>query len=342
MTALFAAAMALLVVAVAVSARWSRAGSLVSSAGCAVLAAVGLAAALGTAEPTLHLGSWLGFGNTDLRADGLAGIFLALAGVTGATVSLAFAEVPPGRWLSALDACILFFVAAAISTDNAFAFFLAWEALTVCIYLLASADTVNAGTLVAGYFTGGLTKVGGAALLAAFGLLYGRTGSFALSDWARAAPTLPAGTRDVLFVLFVAAFGTKVGVLPLQGALPTGYAKRLSSPRARAAGTRCGCGGGRRQPAGESITASCTTLVCAATAMPSGPQAIAQARAPTRSWEIAPGCSASHSRTVPSSPALASVRPSGVNATAFTPWLWPSSTRSMAPDALGSPRCVAR
>jgi len=34
---------------------------------------------------------------------------------------------------------------------------------------------------------------------------------------------MATGTRSVLFVLFVVAFGTKVGVLPLQGALPAGY-----------------------------------------------------------------------------------------------------------------------
>jgi hydrogenase-4 component B len=231
-TVLYATVMAALVASIAVSVRWPRPGAALSAAACVGLAVVGIAAALGEASPVLDLGSWLGFGESHLRADGLAGIFLALTGVTGAAVSAAFAEMPAGRLLGTLHTTALLFIATAIGADNGFLFFLAWEALTVCIYLMASADGQRPGALAAGYLTGGLTKVGGAALLAALALLYSRTGSFQLSDWAAAAPHLASGTRSVLFVLFVVAFGTKVGVLPLQGALPAGYG---SSPRVGAA-----------------------------------------------------------------------------------------------------------
>ena len=50
----------------------------------------------------MNLGAWLGFGHSALRADGLAGIFLALTGITGGAVSLAYAELPAGRWLTTL------------------------------------------------------------------------------------------------------------------------------------------------------------------------------------------------------------------------------------------------
>lgn len=232
MTLLFALAMAGLAGGALVALRSGRVGSLLSAAACVALAIVGIVAALGGARPTLDLGAWLGFGHSALRADGLAGLFLALAGVTGAAVSLAFAELAPARALAALHGAVLLLVCTAIGADNGFLFFLAWEGLTVCIYLLASADGARPGALAAGYLAGGLTKVGGAALLAAFALLYAKTNSFAISDWSQAAPQLPAGTRGVLFALFVVAFGTKVGVLPVQGALPAGYG---SSPRAGAA-----------------------------------------------------------------------------------------------------------
>jgi formate hydrogenlyase subunit 3/multisubunit Na+/H+ antiporter MnhD subunit len=190
---------------------------------------VGLTAALGGARPVLQLGGWLGFGDSALRADGLAGIFLALTGLTGAAVSLAYAELPAGRWLTGLGSTLLLFVAVAIGSDNAFLFLLAWEAVTVCIYLIASAGRDRAD-LLAGYLTGGLAKIGGAALLAALGLLYAHTHSFSLEVWAHA--SLPAGTRGVLFALFLVCFATKVGVLPLQGGLPAGYG---SAPRLGAA-----------------------------------------------------------------------------------------------------------
>jgi len=200
-----------------------------SAVGCVLLVIVGLSAALGGARPVLELGGWLGFGASALRVDGLAGIFLALTGLTGAAVSLAYVGLPPGRWLTGLGCALLLFVAVAIGADNAFLFLLAWEAITVCIYLLASAGR-SRQELLAGYLTGGLAKLGGAALLAAFALLYAHTHSFSLHVWAHAA--LPAGTRGVLFALFLVCFATKLGVIPLQGGLPAGYG---AAPRLGAA-----------------------------------------------------------------------------------------------------------
>lgn len=232
MSVLLAVAMGVLVAGPLLAVVRARAGAAAGAAGCVLLAVVGIDAALGGSVPVLHLGTWLGFGESALRVDGLAGIFLALTGITGAAVSLAYAELPASRGLTAAHGVLLLLVAAAIGSDNGFLFFLCWEALAVCIYLIASGDGARPAALAQGYLTMGLTKVGGAALLAAFGLLYGKTGSFELGAWAHAAGALPAGTRSVLFVLLVVAFGTKVGVLPVQGALPAGYG---AAPRAGAA-----------------------------------------------------------------------------------------------------------
>src|SRR5262249_29682246 len=56
-----------------------RAAAATLAAGCAALTVVGFSGAA-----MVELGDWLGFGQSALRVDGLAGIFLALAGVTGA------------------------------------------------------------------------------------------------------------------------------------------------------------------------------------------------------------------------------------------------------------------
>ncbi len=229
MSLIFALAMSALVLAPFLAILRAGAAAGLCALGCAGLVAVGIAAALGT-QPVLDLGSWIGFGHSALRADGLAGIFLALTGVTGAATSLAYVELGPGRWLTGLHAVLVAAVAIAIGSDNGFLFLLAWEILTVVIFLIASADRDRPGALLAGYLTAGLTKVGGAALLAALALLYAKTGSFSLEVWAGA--HLGAGTAGVLFALFLVAFGTKVGVLPLQGALPAGYG---AAPRLGAA-----------------------------------------------------------------------------------------------------------
>jgi hydrogenase-4 component B len=229
MTLVFAIAMSALVAGALLGAWRPRAGALASAAGCLVLVVVGVDAAAGGARPVLELGGWLGLGDSALRADGLAGIFLALTGLTGAAVALASAASPTGQPLTCLGGLVVLCVAVAIGADNAFLFVIAWEALTVVIYLIASAGR-SPEDLRAGYLTGGLAKLGGAALLAAVGLLYAHTHSFALTAWTAAA--LPAGTRGVAFILFLACFATKIGVLPLQGGLPAGYG---AAPRLGAA-----------------------------------------------------------------------------------------------------------
>ena len=227
--AMGALALAPLLAVVARAEVLQRGAVLCSAVGCVLLVIVGLDAALGGAEPVVNLGSWLGFGHSALQIDGLAGIFLALTGLTGGAVALAYAGLPPGRWLTTLGATLLLFVVVTIGANNGFLFFLAWEAITVCVYLIASAGR-SSQELLAGYLTGGLAKIGGAALLAAFGLLYAHTHSFSLLAWAHAA--LPAGTRGVLFVLFLTCFATKIGLIPLQGGLPAGYG---AAPRLGAA-----------------------------------------------------------------------------------------------------------
>jgi hydrogenase-4 component B len=227
--AIGALALAPLLALLARATQMRRTAALCAALGSVLLVIVGLDAALGGAHPSVDLGTWLGFGHSALHADGLAGVFLALTGLTGGAVSLAYAGLPAGRSLTTLACALLLFVAVAIGADNGFLFLLAWEAITVCVYLIASAGG-DRRDLQAGYLTGGLAKVGGAALLAAFALLYAHTHSFALSAWGHA--TLSSGTRGVLFALFLACFATKVGVVPLQGGLPAGYG---SAPRLGAA-----------------------------------------------------------------------------------------------------------
>jgi hydrogenase-4 component B len=232
MSTVLAAGTAALLAGALLAMRSRRAGAAVLCAACVLLVVAGIAATAGAAHADVPIGSWLGFGPSGLRADRLSGLFLALTGATGLIASLAHLELPQGNALTPLHGWILLGTAVAITADQAFLFLLAWEGLTVAIYLLASADRSRPEALAEGFFTGGLTKVGGAALLAAFALLYGHTGTFELAGWAQQAGQLDGATRGALFALFVLAFSTKVGVLPVQGALPVGYG---AAPRAGAA-----------------------------------------------------------------------------------------------------------
>ena len=212
-----------LVAAVFAAAFSPRLAAGIAAVASALVGAAGIATAAAFTHASFSIGSWLGFGPAMLVSDRLAGIFLAAAGVTGAAVSLALVERGASRLVAALHALILLSICVVIGSDQAFVFLLAWETITLSLYLLASSDGERPGALAAGYFGGAMSKLGGAALLAGFGLLYAKTGSFELGVWAHQAPHL-GGARDVAFVLFVIAFGTKLGLVPFQGPLPSLYA----------------------------------------------------------------------------------------------------------------------
>ena len=220
MTVLLEAGMLALAAAVVVAAVYARLAMVAAFVGAVLLAIVGFSCAAGWSHASVELGTWLGFGRSALVCDRLAGIFLTLTGAVGAAVSLVLVERPPRRLVAGLHALVLLAVATVIGADQAFVFLLAWETITVSIYLVASADREKPGHLLAAYFATGFNKIGGAAMLAAFALLYGQTGSFEFAAWMHADL---GSTRSVAFVLLLVGFGSKIGLLPLQAALPLVY-----------------------------------------------------------------------------------------------------------------------
>jgi hydrogenase-4 component B len=218
-----AAALLVLCVSIALAAFFARAGLLAAAVGSTLLCVTGFASAGGWSHARVDLGTWLGFGSSALVSDRLAGIFLALVGATAVVVSLTLAARPRGRLTSTLHPLVVLAVATVVGANQGFVFLLAWETITLGVYLLGSADLERPDGLFAGYFGSAFSKIGGGALLAAFALLYGETGSFEFSDWAHAAPHLGTA-RSVVFVLLLVGFGTKIGLLPFQGPLPPLYA----------------------------------------------------------------------------------------------------------------------
>ena len=221
MTQLLAIGFALLVAAVPAAAVSSRLSAAAAAAASVLLAVVGFATAGGWSTVQVNLGTWIGFGHSALVSDHLAGLFFALIGILGAAVSLAMLQRPLTRYLAALHATLLLAVAVVVGADQGFLFLLAWETITLTLYLLASANRNDPRNLVYAYFGGSLSKAGGAAILAAFALLYAHTGSFEFAVWQHAQL---GSARDVVFVLLLVGFGTKIGLIPFQSPLPLLYA----------------------------------------------------------------------------------------------------------------------
>lgn len=234
--------------------RWSRWAAYGAATAASVLVAVTGAACVSGAALTVDLGNLLDFGQTTLRLDPLAGLFLTLTGSLGALISSALMswssanetpanEVPaneaPANERTGLRAIapgymlLLASVTVAIAAADAFTFLFAWEALTVSFYVLSAATRSRGDQPTAAWATAAVGKAGGAALLVGFLLLAGVARSFGFSAWAG---VHGGGLHDTAYALVVFGFGTKVGLTPFQVWMPRGYPAAPGPVRAAMAG----------------------------------------------------------------------------------------------------------
>jgi hydrogenase-4 component B len=217
---------------------------LLGVAGSGCLLALGIHATTAAAS-TIDPGHLLGVGSGTLRMDPLAGFFLTLLFAIGVPVSACFASWtrpsgrPHNRGIASGYLLVLASVAVIVSAADAFLFLFAWEALTVAFYVLTAATRSQRRQAGAAWATIGIGKVSGAALLFAFLLLAGRTGSLTIASWHAVAP---GAVRDVGWALVVAAFGAKVGLVPLQVWIPVGYPAAPGPARAAMAGIAANVG----------------------------------------------------------------------------------------------------
>jgi hydrogenase-4 component B len=196
-------------------------------------------------EGTISLGTTLGVGATSVRVDALAGLFLTLAGglATALSACLLSWSRPAGRvrgrgtaagYLLLLGAVTVILVA-----GDAFTFLFGWESLTLAFYALVGIRRADRANARASWATLGMGKVSGAALLLAFLLLAGRSGTLTMSAWSHVPP---GALHDAAFVLVVVGFGAKVGLLPFQVWLPLGYPAAPGPTRAAMAGLAANVG----------------------------------------------------------------------------------------------------
>ena len=249
MTGLLAAALAVLAVAAVLDllpAVRRRAGW-VPFALCG-LAAVGLAVVGGGGlaghAARLGLDGWVPFDAAALTTDRLSSLFLLLAFAVAAPVCAVVADWAadganlPSRGLGAAVALLLGAVTLIVTADHVFTFLFGWESLTLAFYLITAyrrrPATVTGSllTLVFGKASGQLAMLG--LLLAA-----AHAGTFHLAGLAG----LPAGTaRSFVYVLLVAGFGVKIGLVPGQIWMPAGYAAAPGPVRALLAGAAVNVG----------------------------------------------------------------------------------------------------
>ena len=163
---------------------------------------------------------WIG---AHYRMDALSAFFLMVVNLGGAGASL-FAigygqhEKAPGRVLPFYPA-FLGGMNLVVLADDAFAFLVAWEFMSLSSWALVMAHHTDPENRRAGYIYIVMASFGTLTLLLAFGLLAGSGGGYAFSEIRSA----PAALPGLVLILVLIGTGSKAGLVPLHVWLPLAH-----------------------------------------------------------------------------------------------------------------------
>jgi hydrogenase-4 component B len=166
-------------------------------------------------------------GPLQLQATSLAGVFTALLGVVAIAIALYAPRYhEPSRGTSlylaaynlALLACLAVLAAGGMVT-----FLVAWETMSLACYLLILRHPRDPGAARGAFWFLALSEAGFVLVVAAFVILSSKTGQVTLAGIAAHAAAVPGGWRAAAFLLALAGFGFKAGLVPLHVWLPEAH-----------------------------------------------------------------------------------------------------------------------
>ena len=114
----------------------------------------------------------------------------------------------------------VFSMAFVVSVSNLLVFLVFWEVMSLVSYFLVVFDTTQEKSIQAGMIYIVMTHIGTAFLIAAFMLMYKYAHSFDFWAVKSACQSMPGQTKNIIFLLLLAGFGTKAGIVPLHIWLP--------------------------------------------------------------------------------------------------------------------------
>jgi formate hydrogenlyase subunit 3/multisubunit Na+/H+ antiporter MnhD subunit len=161
------------------------------------------------------------------RLDSLSAFFLVLLGSVAAGVSVYTSGylrsgAPGSPGLQCL--CYHLFLASmalVLLADDAYFFMVAWEAMALSSFFLVTSDHRHAEIRRAGYLYILIAHIGAISILLCFGALQAGTGDYSFDAMRELQPS--AGWASVAFVLALAGFGAKAGIIPLHIWLPEAH-----------------------------------------------------------------------------------------------------------------------
>ena len=201
---------------------------------CTLSALGGAAAVAGGVSSLLHgnsgvitVGAVQVAGSLQLQATSLAGVFAALLGLVAVAIA---AYVPryhaPGRacglYLAVYNLALVASLAV-LAAGGVVTFLVAWESMALLCYLLIlrhpRRETVASGA----FWFLALSETGFVLIIAAFVILATKTHSMELSVIAARAHQVSPAWRDTAYLLALAGFGFKAGLVPLHVWLPEAH-----------------------------------------------------------------------------------------------------------------------
>ena len=162
-----------------------------------------------------------------LRLDALSAFFLLLLGAAAAGISIfsagyfrASEGAAPGllclQYHTFLAAMALVLIA-----DDAYVFMIAWETMALASFFLVTTDHRIPEIRRAGFLYLVIAHIGALAILLCFGVLQGGTGDYTFGSMRSV--ILQGSWPSIAFLLALAGFGAKAGLLPLHIWLPEAH-----------------------------------------------------------------------------------------------------------------------
>lgn len=162
-----------------------------------------------------------------LRLDNLAAVFVLLLGFASAGISIfAAGYFRKGEGTAPGLMCLQyhFFLASmllVLLADDAYAFMVAWEGMALSSFFLVTTDHKHAEIRRAGYLYLLIAHVGAIAILLSFGVMTAGSGDYSFAGMR--AQQLSPFWGSAAFLLALAGFGAKAGLLPVHVWLPEAH-----------------------------------------------------------------------------------------------------------------------
>ena len=165
-----------------------------------------------------------------IRLDALGLFFTLLVSLVGLAIaiySLGYNRQFLGRKslgvFGAFFNSLLLAITLVFLADNAFFFLIAWEIMALSAYFLVSFEHEQEESRNAGVLFFVMSHIGTGCLILGFLLLFQASGGYDFNGFHAVGSMMATGPRNAAFVLFLAGFGVKAGIIPLHIWLPVAH-----------------------------------------------------------------------------------------------------------------------